>query len=112
MAPAKYDLNLYRGDSYGWRFILWQDVNKTVPVVLAGATVGSEIRDKSAGTKIIPMDCTVTAPNIIDVALNAASCKACPNKGVWDLQITYPDGQVNSPVAGVVVVAGDVFDSD
>jgi hypothetical protein len=111
MAPAKYDLNLYRGDSYGWRFVLWQDVNKTNPVVLTGAVVASEIRDKPSGTKIIPLACTVTLPNIIDVVLNAALCETCPNKGVWDLQITYPDAQVNTPVAGIVITTADVTES-
>ena len=107
MKPAQYDLDLYRGDSYGWQFKLWQDSSKTVPVVLTGATAESQIRDKPGGSKIVPMVCTITAPNIVTVLLNAATCASCPPKGGWDLQITYSDGQVQTPVAGAVKVTAD-----
>jgi hypothetical protein len=108
MIPTKYDLHLYRGDSAGLQFKLWQDSSKTVAVNLSGATVASEVRDKPSGSKIVPLTCTVTLPNIIDVTINAAVSAACPPKGVWDLQITYADGQVQTPVAGSVFVTADV----
>lgn len=107
MKPAPYDLNLYRGDSYGWQFKLWQDSAKTVPVSLTGAIAESQIRDKPGGSKIIELDCTITTPNIVTVLLNAATCASCPAKGGWDLQITYSDGQVQTPVAGSVKVTAD-----
>ena len=111
MAPAKYDLNMYRGDSYGWRFKLWQDKNRTVPTDLTGCTVNSEIRDKPSGAKIVVLNCTVTLPNIIDVVMTPDMYAICPTKGGWDLQITYPTGEVKTPIGGGVNVSPDYTDS-
>lgn len=107
MIPGKYDLKLYRGDSYSWQFKLWEDSASTVPLDLAGSTVAVEIRDKPSGSKIVQLASTITAPNIINVTLSAVACKSCPPKGGWDLQITFPDGKVLTPVAGMVTVIPD-----
>jgi hypothetical protein len=111
MTPGKFDLSLYRGDSYAWRFILWQDEAQTVPVDLTGATVEAEIREKSAGTSVVALTCTPSLPNTVDVAMTPDLYATCPSKGVWDLQVTFPDGSVQTPVAGTVTVSGDVTDS-
>ena len=111
MTPGKFNLDLYRGDSYAWRFILWADDAQTVPVDLTGATVAAEIRDKSAGTHIVDLDVVVTQPNIVDVAMTPTMYDTCPSKGVWDLQVAFADGQVHTPVAGAVTVTPDVTDS-
>lgn len=111
MTPGKFDLNLYRGDSYAWRFIMFSDAAQTVPVDLAGATVKAEIRDKSAGTKIVALDVVVTQPNIVDMSMTPAMYVTCPSKGVFDLQITFADGQVHTPLAGAVTITADVTDS-
>lgn len=111
MTPGKFDLDLYRGDSYAWRFILWQDAAQTIPTDLAGATVAAEIRDKSAGNKIVELTVVATMPNIVDVSMTPTMYADCPAKGVWDLQVTFPDGQVHTPIAGQVTVTADVTDS-
>lgn len=102
---------MYRGDSYSWRFILWEDDAKTTPVNLTGAEVSLEIRDKPAGTTILPMPCVVTIPNIVDISMTPAMYATCPTKGVWDLQITFQDGRVQTPIGGSVSVTADVTDS-
>jgi hypothetical protein len=111
MNPGHFNLELYRGDSYAWRFILWQDDARTDPLDLTGATVAAEIREKSAGTHIVDLDVTVTLPNVVDVAMTPTMYATCPSKGVWDLQISFADGTVHTPVAGTVTVVGDVTDS-
>jgi hypothetical protein len=111
MTPGKYNLDLYRGDSYAARFVLWQDDASTIPVDLTGATVAAEIRDKSAGLKIVELDVTVTVPNIVDVYMTPDMYTDCPAKGVWDLQVTFADGQVHTPIAGAVTITPDVTDS-
>jgi hypothetical protein len=111
MTPGKYDLNLYRGDSYTWQFTLWQDTAATVPVDLAGAEPAAEIRNTSAGTIYTTLVATVTAPNIVTLDLSAPECENCPAKGVWDLQLTFPNGDVRTVVAGAVTTTGDVTDS-
>ena len=109
--PGKYDLSLYRGDSFEWRFQLWEDEARTDPVDLTGATVAAEFRDKSGGLTIVAFRCVVTLPNIIDVFMDAAMWAGAPATGVWDLQITFLDGEVRTVVAGKVAVTADVTDS-
>lgn len=111
MAPGKYNLALYRGDTGRWRFTFWEDTAHTVPFDLTGAVVKSEIRDKSGGTKIVELDCVVSLPNIIDAELTAGDSALTPAAGVWDLQLTWPDGTVRTMVGGTVAVTGDVTDS-
>jgi len=111
-APAaEFDLDIYRGDSGHWRFTLWADINKTVPVDLTGATARSQIRDKPQGAHISDMVCAVTLPNVVDVTLASTVSHTLPTKGAWDLQLTFPSGDVNTPVAGAVSVTPDVTDS-
>jgi hypothetical protein len=108
MIPGKYDLNLYRGDTYHWQFKLWQDAAQTVPFDLAGATADSEIRDKPGGTNIVVLDCVITQPNIVDVILSAAKSANVPLSGSWDLQLTLASGDVRTPIAGTVKATADV----
>ena len=61
--PDKYDLALYRGDSFTWTFILWTDPTKTARFDLTGVTLKAEIRDKPAGLTIVELTCAaVGAP--------------------------------------------------
>jgi hypothetical protein len=112
MTPGKFDLNLYRGDSYSWTFRLWADDEKTVAVDLTGATVAAEIREKPAGTSVVALTCTITPPNTIDVAMPASlwTGTVLP-AGVWDLEVIYPTGEVATVVAGKVTVTADVTNS-
>lgn len=111
MNPGRYDLNLYRGDSYAWRFTLWKDAAKTDEVDLAGSIVSAQIRDKPAGSKIVQLTCDVTTPNIVDMQMTPSMYDLCPPKGVWDLEITFADEQVQTPLAGQVIVTADVTNS-
>ena len=108
--PMSYQFNLYRGDTKRWRFLFWNDAAKTDAADLTGVTALSEIRDKTDGaTIVIPLTCTVTLPNIVDVFLSADNSAMLPAKGgVWDLQLTYLSGDVMSPVCGAVSVRADV----
>ena len=111
MTPGKYDLDLYRGDSYGWRVILWDDDDKTVPTDLTGAVVEAEFRDKPGGAAIVNFETSITLPNVIDVRFTAELWENAPCKGVWDLEITFPGGNVMTPLAGRVTVAADITNS-
>lgn len=111
MTPGKYDLDLYRGDSYAWRFRFWTDAGQTIPVDLTGATVKAEYRDKPGGAVVVAMTCTVTLPNTVDMKFTTAMWADAPAAGSWDLQATYSNGVVNTYVAGKVTVTADVTDS-
>jgi len=113
MLPGKYDLELYRGDTYRWQFTLWQDTARTIPVDLTDATAKSELRDRSCSDPVrATATCVVILPNTVEMRLEATQTADLLNKGVWDLQITRPGSppDVRTVLAGSVVVTGDVTD--
>lgn len=110
-APANFPLTLYRGDTYRWEFRTWEDAAKTIPFDLTGVVAKAEIRDQPGGLTIVPLDCQVTLPNIIAVALLLDAARLVPTRGVWDLQLTFASGDVNTIVAGAVTQTPDVTDS-
>jgi hypothetical protein len=112
MTPGTYDLALYRGDTYSWRFVLWQDDQRSDPVDLTGAQAAAEIRDKPSGAKIVPLDVAITAPNLIDVSLPASRWAGTfPLAGQWDLEVTFADTSVSTVVRGTVAVTADITHS-
>jgi len=112
MMPSSYPLTLYHGDSYEWQFKLWLDTGKTVPLDLTDVVAKAEIRDKAGGPYIMEITCTIVIPNIVAGSLSAAACRSLPlGNLVWDLQLTYPNGAVNTILAGAVSVTPDVTDS-
>ena len=111
--PGIFDLAVYRGDTYRWLFRLWNDPDKTDPTDLTGVAVKAEIRDKPMGTKTIALLGTeLILPNQIRVNLDSDTSKTLPNKGAWDLQLTYPGGDVVTIIAGGVAVTPDVTELD
>jgi hypothetical protein len=114
MKPGNYPLDIYRGDTYRWQFTLWSDADKTDPVDLTDVTVRSQIRDKPAGKLLATIDCTVTLPNIILATLTADECAKLPASATscaWDLQLTWPNTDITTLLAGPVAVTVDVTDS-
>jgi hypothetical protein len=109
MQPASLPLALYRGDSFRLQITLTDQLG--VPLDLTGVVAKSEIRDRPAGSIIIPFQCVITLPNIINLALLTADSHNLPAQGVWDLQLTYLSGDVATPLAGPVTVTPDVTDS-
>jgi hypothetical protein len=109
MQPATLALDIYRGDTKRLRVTLWAPGNE--PVDLTGATVKAQIRERPGGKQITELLCVITPPNIIDVTLTSVASHKLPAKGAWDLQLTYPSGDVNTPLAGPVMVTTDVTDS-
>ena len=109
--PGICDLEFYRGDSQYFEVELWEDAAGTIPSDVTGAEVKAEIRDKTAGVHIVELDCTLTPPNLIAVAMTPEMWVDCPTKGVWDLQLTMPSGEVRTVLAGKVDTTADVTDS-
>jgi hypothetical protein len=109
MTPAVYDLVLYRGDTGRWRFTLRDDTAKTSPTDLTDVIAEAMIRDKAPNATVtLSLFCEVTLPNIIDMELTAEGSRDLPVKGVWDLQTTYPSGDVATVLKGTVTVTQDV----
>jgi hypothetical protein len=112
MMPGDYPLAIYKGDSYRWQFLIWLDAAKSQPVDLTDVAVKAEIRDKPAGLQIYTLDCSIVLPNVIEAILTPVVSASLPvGNLVWDIQLTYPDGMVNTVLAGKVTVTQDVTDS-
>jgi hypothetical protein len=112
MNPGKFDLNMYRGDTYSWRFILWKNAAKTDPIDLTDATIDMEIKDKpSSPSPSLSMPCVIVLPNIVEISMTPLMYNGCPSKGVWDMQITFPDGQVHTPIGGAISITQDITKS-
>lgn len=108
MTPGRLPLSLYRGDTYRWRFRLWDDVAQTEASDLTGVTATAQIRDRVGGNLITALDCTVVLPNIVEAVLTAANSALLPSTGAWDLQLLYVSGDVATVLAGPVSVVADV----
>ena len=112
MTPGTLALSIYHGDSYRWQFTLWQDPGKTVPADLTGVIPKAEIRQSAGGALVSTLDLTVQMPNIILAVLTSTKSSALPKSGgSWDLQLTYPNGDVQTVLLGSVTVTMDVTDS-
>lgn len=108
MTPYYYPLTVYRGDSHRWQFVFWEDAAKIDPVDLIGVTVASAIRQ---GSTLTALSCVVTG-NAVDVVLTAYMSQTLEIvAGTWDLQFTYPSGEVQTPVSGDVHLRADVTGS-
>ena len=106
-----HPLRLYRGDTARWRYLLWADTATTVPLDLTGVLVAAEIRAGTGTTPITPVGCVVTLPNQIDLTLTPAATAGLPSSAAWDLQLTYPSGDVQTIVGGPVLLTGDITHS-
>ena len=114
MIPGRYNLSLYRGDTFRRSFALWHDAERTEAVDLTGATVASEMRDKPAGALVVAFGVVVTLPNVVGIELTPADWEAnpvFPQHGVWDLEVTFPSDDVATPLAGSTEVVPDVTNS-
>lgn len=99
--PATHALDLYRGDTWRQRFIV-SDRD------LTGVTMQAQIRDRIDGTVQTEITLALTLPNIIDAYLPASTTGTFTSSGVWDLQLTWPNGDIQTILAGPVKLKLDV----
>lgn len=109
MTPGAYSLSIYRGDSYSWEFLLWQDAAKTIPMSTAGAVANAQIRNAPGGQLLAQLTTTIGSPNIVNMFLDAPTSRSLnPGLWSWDLQVTYNGGIVQTVLAGNAAVTEDV----
>ena len=81
-----------------------------MPVDLTDAIVLAQIRDKPGGTVFANLACNVMDPgNIIIVSLDAFDSNSVIKSGVWDMQITFPNTEVQTILKGKVRLTNDVM---
>jgi len=125
MIAATYNISLYQGDSYSVGFIL-RDVLRDgsgVPILstggaylagdaldLDGSTVKAQIRvseDDSAVAAEFAVDVSTTVTGKVTLSLTSAQTSAL-TVGKWDVQVTFPNGDVLTVLKGAVKVTKEV----
>ncbi len=115
--PADEPLDLYRGDTRLWELHLADDpippATVGLPIDLTGYEFLAEIRasaDPDAALMAsFAIDVVDATGGIITPTLTATeAAKLIPGSAKHDLQLTNPDGDVRTWVAGRVKVRGDV----
>lgn len=109
--PITYNLSIYRGDTQYWQFVFWDDIQKTQPSNLTGAIPLCQVRAQINSTVIATIQCTVVPPNTVNCVMEPADTESLPAHAVWDLQLTYPSGDVQTPVGGNITTTFDVSDA-
>lgn len=108
MGPGNYPLDLYRGDSYKWKFVVWADAEKTQPANLTDVHPAAQIRTSAGGDLLMNLVCDIQEPNVVLVSLPASLWQpTAPKSAGWDLELTYPGGDVTTIIAGKVTVTMD-----
>jgi hypothetical protein len=117
IAPGRYDIEAYRGDTISLPF---QARDQSGPVDLTSHTITAQVRRSRLATAV---DATFQvfiedAPQgHYTLVLSPAgwaditcgeSAKDTASKYVWDVQITSPSGEVSTPHAGAFTVFADV----
>jgi hypothetical protein len=111
MLPGNHDLRIYRRDSFRQQVDLWLDKAMTEPADLTGVTAKAEIRTAPRGIIIKDIGCTIILPNQVHLAMSPVDTDVSTLRGVWDLQLTYPGGDVQTVLAGAVTFVLDVTES-
>lgn len=113
MTPGRLDIILYQGDTYGWRFVFWDDLLKTDPMDLTEVTPYAQIRAASGGAISAQMDCVVDPSgdgNAITMRLEEEmwATLSVIKKGQWDLEFRYLGGDVITVLGGSVTITADI----
>ena len=111
--PARYDLAIYRGDSFA--LIVPIIEADDTPYDLTGVDVLAQVRtragsDATRGDLIVELVPVVDDPEVGQIVLHLTAEKTAalrPESGVWDLQLSK-GGSVWTPLAGAVRISGDV----
>jgi hypothetical protein len=78
---------------------------------LTGCTPKSQVKDSVGGTLIVEFVADLadqtTTPGGVLLSLDHTAATGVAN-GVWDFQVTYPDGSVYTYLYGTVTVTGEV----
>lgn len=114
--PATFDIELYQGDSYDlfFRVKARDNTGSLVYQDLTGCTAKAQIRPNAASTTVsVEMSATISDQTTLTggVLLHITAVQSAAltiTNGVWDVQITYPSGDVRTVLAGTVIVTAEV----
>lgn len=107
--PENLDLTLWQGDAQEY-FILLEAEDGT-PIDLTGCSAQATIRETFNAPTSYEFACTIAADPINKVRLYMSSVNSALIPGgdyVWNFQITAPNGDVRTYLAGDVTVHAEV----
>lgn len=112
---GKYNLEIKRGDTFT-RTLTCVSVDEGTgaesPVDFSGCTFRAQIRLNSESATVLATLTVTESAGVISLGLAAATTAALPipavRRAVWDLEITFPGGIVQTWIEGDVVLSGDV----
>lgn len=118
MKPASENLELYRGDTFRRRIRLREinpDGTPGAYLDLTGTTPLAQVRTADRAPEILV---TITVDLLdqsdpdtkggLTISLEPAETAELPDVCKWDLQLTWPSGDVTTYVAGKVIPSGQV----
>lgn len=114
--PGEYDFSLYQGDTCSFSLTYTEGaVGAEVGKSLDGAVLEAHLRQKKTDPSFTAVfDVTadpdqITNPGLMTVSLDAAnSSLLVARRYYWDLEITWPNAEVQTILAGIVSVTQDV----
>jgi hypothetical protein len=106
--PSNYDLVLYRGDYFSTYVVIKDSTGS--PIDLNGYTAKCSIRENYGSVSSFDATCNVTTDEGRVEILFPSSVVETITAGsyIWDFQITNPDGNVRTYLAGDVTVYDEV----
>jgi hypothetical protein len=108
----RLDLRIKQGTTFRAQFTVQQSDGSAAD--LTGALVRAQIRASiDAPTPAAEFTTTITPPNVILLSLTEAQTGQIPVSGaqqtyVWDMEIVWPDGTVDSPVFGDAIIRAEI----
>lgn len=107
--PDNLDLEIWKGDYQ--QFIIKMQNPDGTPINLTGYTAQAMIRASFTAPTSYPFTCTIggTGNNEVTLYMSSANCKLIPaGDYVWNFQLTYPNGDTRTYLAGDVKVYAEV----
>lgn len=109
MSIASYDIAIDQGETFTLNVQI-RDPNTNASIIPLIASAKSQIKEAPHGTLFGEMVCTIDVVNDCVKIFLPASISAALNspRVVWDLKITYTDGQVKFPIGGKIKITSTV----
>lgn len=111
MAAGKYNMLVQQGATYNQSITLKNAAN-TAPINITGCTVAAQIREQYTDATPVATFATnipVGTDGVIQISLTPTQTSAITiERGVYDIEITYPGGTKDRILQGNVVISKEV----
>lgn len=102
--PERHNFKVWRGTTFRRILEVWNDEAETSPYDFSGYTGTMTIREKLAGSVVGTVGVNFSGNQIELVASAATTGTWAWKQGVYELQITAPDGDVDVLLFGTVTI--------